>query len=763
MAAAKETTYMRMPVKLRVSGIVTFGALLTLVTVSTVFADPLKCDLAGYTAASGLTVVVEQDQLAVTWTGTAGTELRARYAIDRAQPVVRGLAVRKAGSQWVVLGENLTPEFTVHTGRRRVAFSQLSSLKDLGIDIARQDVLDREAWFAFWDAPFVVPGVREGQNPMNPDLPRRPEEIQRAVATFKTTSCEVKTDGARVEVNFPGLSMGIFSGSARFTHYRGTNLLRLEAIAKTDENLVAYRYDGALKGFSTGTLPRVRWSDTGGNPQEYQFGGARHDGPVAVRAKNRVMIAEGGAGSVAVFPPPTVFFHTREVDTNLGYVWYRKDTDTQYSIGVKQADQEDDERYLFNYALYNAPPGTWQRMATYFYVSPAAAPATREAVMAFTHNDTFKSIPGYKTMVNHFHIQFTDRLRASGSLNTQTPDLAAMKALGINIVGLSDFHADRLRQRDTGPLRFEDQHDYYEGARRASDKDFLVAPWEEPNVYLGAHYNVMTPRPLYWSKVRERGQPLTEQDPKFGKVYHAGSVEDMQQMLDAEESYWFHAHPRTKSTTGYPDAIRDKPWVQNNRYLGIAFKPGMGMDLSEPRLCEWRCFDAVDDLNNLHADSGSRAKYLIGDADTYQKWPHDDLFPGFPVNYLKLDRVPGPDEDWSPILRAVRDGNFFVTTGQVFIRNYAVQGTGNKRTITADVDWTFPLEFVEVVWGDGQKIDRHIIRATDLAPFGSKRFSIPFDATGKKWVRLAVWDSAVNGAFVQPVWLHRPAVATASQ
>ena len=179
MAAAKETTYMRMPVKLRVSGIVTFGALLTLVTVSTVFADPLKCDLAGYTAASGLTVVVEQDQLAVTWTGTAGTELRARYAIDRAQPVVRGLAVRKAGSQWVVLGENLTPEFTVHTGRRRVAFSQLSSLKDLGIDIARQDVLDREAWFAFWDAPFVVPGVREGQNPMNPDLPRRPEEMSR--------------------------------------------------------------------------------------------------------------------------------------------------------------------------------------------------------------------------------------------------------------------------------------------------------------------------------------------------------------------------------------------------------------------------------------------------------------------------------------------------------------------------------------------------------------------------------------------------------
>jgi len=27
------------------------------------------------------------------------------------------------------------------------------------------------------------------------------------------------------------------------------------------------------------------------------------------------------------------------------------------------------------------------------------------------------------------------------------------------------------------------------------------------------------------------------------------------------------------------------------------------------------------------------------------------------------------------------------------------------------------------------------------------------DLTGKKWVRFAAWDSAVNGAFTQPVHL----------
>jgi hypothetical protein len=40
-----------------------------------------------------------------------------------------------------------------------------------------------------------------------------------------------------------------------------------------------------------------------------------------------------------------------------------------------------------------------------------------------------------------------------------------------------------------------------------------------------------------------------------------------------------------------------------------------------------------------------------------------------------------------------------------------------------------------------------------MAPFSNHKFRVPFDATGKKWVRFAVWDSAGNGAFTQPVHL----------
>ena len=101
----------------------------------------------------------------------------------------------------------------------------------------------------------------------------------------------------------------------------------------------------------------------------------------------------------------------------------------------------------------------------------------------------------------------------------------------------------------------------------------------------------------------------------------------------------------------------------------------------------------------------------------------------------------------------MRDGNFFVTTGEILIKNYAVTGTGNQRTITADVEWTFPMAFMEIVTGDGKTVSKQVISATDMQAFGTRKLSIPFDATGKKWVRFAMWDVAGNGGFTQPQWL----------
>ncbi|MDQ6699602.1 MAG: hypothetical protein M3Z36_05395, partial [Acidobacteriota bacterium] len=133
--------------------------------------------------------------------------------------------------------------------------------------------------------------------------------------------------------------------------------------------------------------------------------------------------------------------------------------------------------------------------------------------------------------------------------------------------------------------------------------------------------------------------------------------------------------------------------------------------------------------------------------------PDDETFPQLVVNYVKMDRVPKFDNGWNPLLETMRAGDYFVTSGEVLLRNSGLEGSGAKRTYTAEAEWTFPPEFAELVWSDGDKVDRQVISLSDKAPFGSQKFRVPFDATGKKWVRFAVWDSAGNGAFTQPTHL----------
>src|SRR5262249_6062683 len=275
---------------------------------------------------------------------------RARYVIEGSQPLIRDLVVRKPGGVWMVLGENLSPEYDVVSGIRRLPNDQGGALQRQGIPIT-QEVIDKNRWYAFWDAPLLVPGTPRsagpggqttGQSQITPaqnaqaqpagsrgaqppattppgviplgrgervyGLPRRPEEIRRASAVFTTSSCAVRSDGGSLEVKFPGLSMGIFAGDLRFTVYRGTNLIQMDAVAKPNEPWVAYKYDAGLRGLSTALTPSVTWHDTSGRIQQYRFGGPVAQTMSGLKAANRIIIAEGKNASLAAFPPPHSFF-----------------------------------------------------------------------------------------------------------------------------------------------------------------------------------------------------------------------------------------------------------------------------------------------------------------------------------------------------------------------------------------------------------------------------------------------------------------------
>lgn len=720
-------------------------------------AQRFSCDLSAYKPQEGLRAEMRNGELQLLWDGARNQELRAAFAVHNGQPVVTDLAAKRQNGVWITLGHDLTPEFQVTTGKRRLSEQQMAPLRGLGIALT-PEVVDREKWNAFWDSPLMIPGRPN----TNLGLPRKPEEVRRAWAVYQAEGCRVRTDGARIEVEFPGLELGIFNGSLRFTVYRGTNLLRQEAVAKTDEPSVAYKYIAGLKGFAIGQSTRIVWRDVARAWQQYALGGASNVDPVAVKARNRLGLVEVNGGTLAFLPPSHKFFFARELETNLGFIYYRKDAEDSFAVGVRQADSEepykpygvsdevwkrrvDEARHdTFNFALYNAPPGTWQRMPVYYYLSPEDSRATQEAVLAFTHDDVYKPLPGFQVLTSHFHFHFNEQLTDAGSIDLQPSWLQVLRGLGINIAILADFHSDS-HPNDPGPVRFAEQKVYFEGCRRFSDRGFLLVPGEEPDANFGGHYITFLPRPVYWSHARGGAQQFQASDPTYGNVYHVGNAAQELDMVKREGGLVWQAHPRTKGSAGYPDAIRDTAWFLSDRFLGGSYQ-SLPVDQSEKRLCEGRCLALLDDMNNW-----SGPKYMLAEGDTYMKYPDDETFPQLIVNYVKLPSVPRFDDDWSPIVRALRAGDYFVSSGEVLLRNWGVQG----RTYTAELEWTFPLEFVELVWGDGKTTGRQVLSATDLPPFGSKTFRIPFDPSGKKWIRFAAWDSAGNGAFTQPVMIQR--------
>jgi hypothetical protein len=732
-------------------------------------------NLSEYKALPGLTADASGKTLTVTWNGERNEEIRLRLEVDSGTPVIQEIALRRNGGAWAVLASHLTPEFEIVSGLRRMTDQQLLPLHNLGIKIT-PEILDQDRWEAFWDAPLNVPGTEaahHGATPPaegianQPGLPRKPDEIQRASAKYDVQSCSVKTDGGRLEISYPGVRLGVFSGSLRYTVYRGSNLIRQEVIGKTDEPAVAYKYDAGVKGMAIAPGSRVRWRDTANLWQGTEFGGAFNHHPVTLQAANRIVVAEGKNGSIAAFPPVHNFFWAREIDYNLGYNWYRKDGDSSFSFGVRQPEGESDpadagrgpEDRRQNFALRSARPGTLQRMPLYLYVSSETGERTVESALAYTRQDHFKPLPGYEVMATHFHAGLVRRLLLSGGLDNVLPDFEAVKSAGITVFAPIDGGGVGMVVPGgaTSRGRLETLADYYQAARLHSDKNFLVMPNEEifggpPTTGFGGHHDLLISHPVYWTQSRATGQPLVENDLKYGKVYHVGSPADLMEMAQRENLILYMPHPRSKGSTGYPDATRDTATFRDANYRGVGFRWGMGLDGSEQRLCEYRCMPLFDDMNNWVADLPTPPKYMQAISEVYQQGTGDDIYANNPVNYVKVDTPPGID-NWKPIIDSMKRGDYFVTSGEVLIPAWSVQGNGSQRTIVAEVEWTFPLEFAEVVWGDGQHTGRQIVAATDLPPFGKHKFQIPFNADGKKWVRFAVWDSAGEGAFVQPVKL----------
>ena len=683
-------------------------------------ADAVSVNTKSYDPSSGVNMRLDRDSLVLEWdTPEGSTELSLN--ISGKGSLVRSIAVGSGTSKPVVVLRDADPITVLSIGQR--------------------DLKKRGGWNIFFD-PTSRKLSKSGQ------------------LTLKIKSVVVRSVGNRCIIDFGELEGSAFSGKLRFTLYSGCDLIHLQSIVQTKKDARALLYHAGLtcdpKGKSVswiGLDDKLHRADEVAQPAK----------PVKVR--HRTIALETEEGALAVFPPPHRYFYPLDEAYNLGFTWQGNDFMNKVSgfgIGIRQ-DLKGDDRWV---PWFNAPPGTQQELGIFWLPSLDRGNKLFDRVKAYTHKDRFPVVQGHKTFTSHYHIEHTTNFinarKKSGKQamppSIKKPDFVdVFKNSGIEIVHLAEFH-NRLGPSRRDPVKslplLKAMHDE---CARLSDDDFLLLPGEEPNVHLGGHWISFFPRPVMWVLKRSKGKPFIEEHPDFGRIYHLGSPEDVLKLMELEKGLMWAAHPRIKSSTGYPDRYRNERFFKSDRYLGGAWK-AMPADLSRPRL-GWRVLDLLDDTSNWGAK-----KYIVGEVDIFEVDRTTEFYAHANINYLRLDHIPRFEDGWDPVLKALRDGAFFISTGEVLMPRFTIEGKQSGQTLKLQdsgmakleivLTWTFPMSFIEIVTGDGKKVYRDRIELTDSEAFGKETFKRTLNLKGKSWVRLEAWDIATNGVISQPIWLE---------
>ena len=80
-----------------------------------------------------------------------------------------------------------------------------------------------------------------------------------------------------------------------------------------------------------------------------------------------------------------------------------------------------------------------------------------------------------------------------------------MEGIGIYFAMIMDFHGDG-DPADLTDLRLHELDEYYKACRAQSDRNFLLIPSEEADIYLGGHWGLVFPHPVYWQQDRKPGE-----------------------------------------------------------------------------------------------------------------------------------------------------------------------------------------------------------------------------------------------------------------
>ncbi len=639
---------------------------------------------------------VEDSTITVKWRDEANREWLATVMRDPAKPLVGSVTV-----DGKPVLRDMRPFLTVETGIRR------------------------KGWNAFFDYP-----------------PDHPDGTSAFSGRLALDRIRVESTGERLRIHCETFTAGPFTGTLVYTFFAGSRLVQQQVVAATAEPNVAYLYDAGVEFSAPEQLQTgrnmatpVAYYDTDGQLQLETANGLQPE-RVPFKVRYRALATSAGEGSIAAFPAPHQYFFPRDFTSNVSQNWHRS-WRGRVSLGVRQVR---DTNWRF-YPWANAPPGSQQHMSLFLLLGDGEPTSVLEDVLAYTNRDAFPELDGFRTLASHFHLAYTVQAVEKG-MDWTPPFKPVLQAMGVDAVIIMDFHGDG-HPRDLTERRLEELDRFFEACRRQSGENFLLIPSEEANVHFGGHWALVFPEPVYWWMNRPEGGSFVSQHERYGTVYSTAGASELLDLVRRENGWMYQTHARTKGSTGFPDAIRNTEHFRDQRYFGAGWK-AMPADLSSPRLGE-RALRLVDDMHNWGMD-----KRLLGEVDVFQFDHTHEVYAHMNVNYIKADSLPG-FENYGQLLEPMRRGDFFVTTGEVLLPFWEISGGREQIDVQLGVRSTFPLRFAEVVWGDGSGSHRHLIDLSDTGQFHAGSYSWSLRAPGWQWARVAVWDVAANGAFVNPV------------
>lgn len=656
-------------------------------------------------------ITLGENEVEITW-GTENSEkCRLQLNLEKNKPLFSSIAIGSNGDFETLLAD-VDPVFILNVGSR--------TLKP------------ENGWTIFFDK-----------------VPTRPYKSHKL--DFDKKEMKITKHGKRTVIAISDISAPDFNGSLEITIYNSTPLFNIAAVIATEKDSTAILYDAGLT--SAKSWKTVAYADTSDSLRHIKT--SEQNASVNVPVKYRSIMGANAQGSLAVFPPPHQYFYPLDEAFNLKSVWYGtgyRDMVKDFGIGIRH-DPKGDARYV---PWFNSPPNSVQRLNFFCMLGPGSPDKLLEEIKKYTHKDEYVPLENHRTFASHFHNEFVmNVVMANKPIPVKPEFVDVFKKMGVDIVHLGEFH---YTAHPKGPdeVRLKELDALFEQCKRLSDKEFLLLPGEEPNEFLGGHWMGFFPKPIYWIMSRETDKPFVTDDPNYGKVYRIADKKEMLRLLELENGLAWTAHPRIKGSTGYPDAYKEETFFKSDRFFGGAWKP-MPADLSVPKL-GLRVLDLMDDMNNWGAK-----KKIIAEADLFTITHENEMYAHMSVNYLQLNVLPDFSQGWQPVLDVLEKGRFFSTTGEILIPSFTVDGKNSGETvhlngastanIEVEIDWTFPLNFVEIISGDGEQVFREKFDLNQTEAFGLQNFLFSVNLSNRKWLRLEVWDIAANGAFTQTVYL----------